>query len=288
MRFMMIIKSDAASEAGVLPDEKLLAAMGAYNDALAAAGLLRGGEGLQDSSKGFRIHNQGGELTVVDGPFAETKELMAGFWLIEAKSKEEVVEWAKKCPCDEGQIEIRPIMNDCDPNAEAPASEACAPQQMNCPSAAAAAGVATVKPTGRRYMMMFKSDERIEAGAPPDPKVMAEMGALCGEMMEKGVMLSGDGLHPSSKGVRVYFEKGKRRVVDGPFAEAKELVCGYCIARTATREEALEWAKRGILVHGDGVSEVRPLFEMEDFGPSLTPELQASEERLRMEVAAKV
>jgi hypothetical protein len=113
MRFMVIVKADKSSEAGALPDEKLLAEMLKYNEELAKAGVMLAGEGLQPSSKGARVRFSGDKRTVVDGPFAETKELIAGFWLIQVKSKEEAIEWVKRCPNPfpgtESEIEIRQV-----------------------------------------------------------------------------------------------------------------------------------------------------------------------------------
>src|SRR6184192_2628403 len=99
MRFMVLLKADKHTEVGVLPSTELLAAMGKYNEELVKAGVLLAGEGLQPSSKGARVKFSGDKRTVVDGPFAETKELIAGFWLIQVKSKEEAIEWVKRCPC---------------------------------------------------------------------------------------------------------------------------------------------------------------------------------------------
>jgi hypothetical protein len=109
MRFMMIVKASEDSEAGKLPDEKLLAEMGRYNDELVKAGVLLAGEGLQASSKGSRIRFEGAKRTVIDGPFAETKELVAGFWMIQVKSREEAIEWAKRIPFQEGEVELRQV-----------------------------------------------------------------------------------------------------------------------------------------------------------------------------------
>jgi hypothetical protein len=105
MRFMMIVKADKDTEAGVMPDEKLIAAMTRYNEELAKAGVLLDLAGLQRSSKGARVRFSGGKRTVVDGPFAETKELIAGYWLIQVKSKEEAIEWAKRAPAPHGEGE---------------------------------------------------------------------------------------------------------------------------------------------------------------------------------------
>jgi len=109
MRFMMIVKASEQSEAGVLPTEEELAAMGKFNDELMKKGVMLAGEGLQASSKGARVDYSGDKRTVTDGPFAETKELIAGFWIIRADSLEEVVEWAKRVPFDQGQVEIRQV-----------------------------------------------------------------------------------------------------------------------------------------------------------------------------------
>lgn len=112
MRFMVMVKATVDSEAGVLPSEELLTAMGQYNEELAKAGILLSGEGLQPSSKGARVRFSGAKRTVVDGPFAETKELVAGFWLWKVKSKEEAIEWVKRCPNPmpgPSEIEIRQV-----------------------------------------------------------------------------------------------------------------------------------------------------------------------------------
>jgi hypothetical protein len=113
MRFMILVKADKNSEAGVLPDEQLLAAMGKYNEDLAKAGVLLAAEGLQPSSKGARVRFSGTKRTVIDGPFTEAKELIAGFWLIQVRSKEEAIEWIKRAPNPfpgtESEIEIRQL-----------------------------------------------------------------------------------------------------------------------------------------------------------------------------------
>jgi hypothetical protein len=121
MRFMVIVKADKNTEAGVLPDEKMLAAMGKYNEELVKAGIMLAGEGLQPSSKGARIKFSGSKRTVVDGPFAETKELIAGFWLWQCKSMAEAIEWAKRCPNPTGHesvLEIRQVFEAEDFGAE--------------------------------------------------------------------------------------------------------------------------------------------------------------------------
>jgi hypothetical protein len=113
MRFMLMVKGDQNSEAGVMPSEALLAAMAKYNEELVKAGVMLAGEGLQPTSKGARVRFSGGKVTVTDGPFAEAKEVVAGFWLIQVRSKEEAIEWVKRCPGPmeggEGEIEIRQV-----------------------------------------------------------------------------------------------------------------------------------------------------------------------------------
>ena len=121
MRFMVIVKATQDSEAGVMPSEELLAAMGKYNEELANAGVMVAGEGLHPSSKGTRVRFSGDQRTVIDGPFAETKELIAGFWIFNVKSKEEAIEWVKKCPNPmpgDSEIEIRQIFEAEDFGAE--------------------------------------------------------------------------------------------------------------------------------------------------------------------------
>jgi hypothetical protein len=118
MRFMVIVKADQASEAGVLPSKELLAEMGKYNEELAKAGVMLAGEGLQASSKGARVRFSGNKRSVIDGPFSETKELIAGFWLWQVRSKEEAIEWLKRAPFREGEVEIRQVFEAEDFGAE--------------------------------------------------------------------------------------------------------------------------------------------------------------------------
>ena len=109
MRFMVIVKANKDSEAGIMPSEEMLTAMTKYNEELAKAGVMLAGEGLQASSKGVRVKFSGNKRTVRDGPFAETKELVAGFWLVQAKSMDEAIEWFKRAPFEEGEVEIRQV-----------------------------------------------------------------------------------------------------------------------------------------------------------------------------------
>lgn len=114
MRVMVLVRSTAETEAGVLPTEEELAAMGRYNEELVKAGVLLAGEGLHPSSRGVRVRFEGGKPTVIDGPFAETKELVAGFWMLQVRSREEAIEWARRIPFREGEVEIRQVFEDDD------------------------------------------------------------------------------------------------------------------------------------------------------------------------------
>jgi hypothetical protein len=139
-----------------------------------------------------------------------------------------------------------------------------------------------------RFMVLVKADKNTEAGALPDEKLLTEMGKFNEELAKAGVLLAGEGLHPSSKGARVRFSGEKRTVIDGPFPETKELVAGFWLWQVKSKEEAIEWVKRcPNPTRAAGEIEIRQVFEAEDFGPAFTPALRAQEERLRAEVAAK-
>jgi hypothetical protein len=139
-----------------------------------------------------------------------------------------------------------------------------------------------------RVMILIKADKDSEAGVMPDEKLLRDMGNFNEELVKAGIMLAGEGLHPSSKGARVKFSGDKRTVVDGPFAEAKELVAGFWIWQVKSLDEAIEWVKRcPNPTGGESEIEIRPVFEASDFGAEFTPELREQEERLRAQIAAK-
>ncbi len=138
-----------------------------------------------------------------------------------------------------------------------------------------------------RFMILLKADENTEAGVMPSEELLAEMGRYNEEMVKAGVLLAGEGLQPSSKGARVKFSGDTRTVVDGPFTEAKELIAGYWLVQVKSREEAIEWVKRcPNPLDGEAEIEIRQVFEAEDFGEELTPELREQEERIRQQAAA--
>ncbi len=133
-----------------------------------------------------------------------------------------------------------------------------------------------------RFMVIVKATEDSEAGTMPSTELLTEMGKYNEELVNAGVMVAGEGLHPSSKGARVTFSGEKRTVTDGPFAETKELIAGYWIWQVASLDEAIEWVKRcPNPMPGESQIEIRQIFEMEDFGDAMTPELREQEDRLR-------
>jgi hypothetical protein len=139
-----------------------------------------------------------------------------------------------------------------------------------------------------RFMIMVKATKDSEAGIMPEEKLLTDMGKFNEQLVKAGVMLAGEGLHPSSKGARVRFSGAKRSVTDGPFAETKELVAGFWIWQVKSKEEAIEWVKRCPNPHaGDSEIEIRQVFEAEDFGAEFTPEAREQEKRLRAQMAKK-
>lgn len=137
-----------------------------------------------------------------------------------------------------------------------------------------------------RVMVIVKATRNSEDGVMPNEQLLTEMGKYNEELVKAGVMLGGEGLHPSAKGKRIAFSGSKRTVVDGPFAETKELIAGYWLWQVRSMEEALEWARRcpDPMPGEEAVLEIRPVFEAEDFGAEFTPELREQEERLRIEI----
>jgi hypothetical protein len=134
-------------------------------------------------------------------------------------------------------------------------------------------------------MVLVKANEDTEAGIPPSTELLNEMGKYNEELVKAGIMLDGEGLHPSSKGARIVFSGDDRRVVDGPFAETKELLAGYWVWQVRDMDEAIEWAKRcPNPTGGESVLELRPVFELDDFGDQVTPEVRERDERLRSQI----
>jgi hypothetical protein len=270
MRFMMLVKATKDFEAGSWPDEQLLSEIKArWTEELVKAGARLDSGRLQPSAQGVRVRYANGQFTVTDGPFAETKELIAGFCLLQVNSREEAIEWARRIPFQEGEIELRPLYELFD----FPVDPAEKPDGWREKEEQLRAAPPARKPGTIRYMGIIKADKDTEAGVLPDEKSLAAMGAFLEEGARAGVFLSGDGLQPSSKGARVRFSGSKRLVTDGPFAETKELIAGYVILQFTSKAEAIAWAKRFVQVDaplrlgGESECEIRPFVESEDFGP---------------------
>jgi hypothetical protein len=145
-----------------------------------------------------------------------------------------------------------------------------------------------------RFMIILKANKDSEAGVMPSQEDLAAMGRYNDELANAGVMLAGEGLHPSSKGKRLVFSSKGTKVIDGPFAETKELIAGFWLIETRSMDEAVEWVKRAPLTgvegssyEGEAVVEIRQVFEADDFGPEFTPELREQEARLREQVASR-
>jgi hypothetical protein len=140
-----------------------------------------------------------------------------------------------------------------------------------------------------RFMVLVKADKDSEAGVLPEPQLLRDMTKYNEELVKAGVLLAGEGLHPSSKGVRVRFSGDKRTVIDGPFAETKELVAGFWLFQVKSKEEAIEWVKRAPnpFPNKESEIEIRQVFEADDFGPALEPDVRAAEERLRSQLSSK-
>lgn len=257
MRFMMMHKVNASTEAGVLPSPELIAGMGRLVQDALEAGVFRDGAGLRPSSTRVRLEFSGGRRTVTKGPLVGSNELVAGFALMKVRSMEEAIEWASRFArvVGDATIDVGPVTEPWDLGV--------------CP-----------KPAGDvplRVLAMHKADERSEAGAPPSPEMVAEMTKLVEEMSKAGVLLATEGLHPSSKGWRLAYRGGKRTVIDGPFAESKELIAGYVIFDLKTRDEILHWAGRFADVVGDVELDVLPVFEASDCAPGAEPHRDAQQ-----------
>jgi hypothetical protein len=264
MRFMIIRKSAENTEAGARPSPELLTAMVGFHEDLARAGIFKEGDGLKPSSVSTRVRLKGKKLAVVDGPFAETKELVAGYSVIEVPSKDDALAIMRRWPEEDGDVELElrllygPEDFPVDPAAGEPPPPPAPPER---------------KPGTTRYALLLKSDARAESGAPPDPKAFAAMDGLIGEAVASGAMLGGQGLKRSALGAKLRRTRGKLTVVDGPFTESKEMIAGFTLLQYASKQEAIDFAKRWLHIHVDGSGldegeiEIRPVYEAEDFEP---------------------
>jgi hypothetical protein len=223
MRFMVMHKMTDEMEKGLPPAPEVIEGVGKLIEEGVKENVFVSGEGLKPSSQRVHIAYKNGERTITDGPFTEAKELVAGFALMRVKSKDEAIAWCDKFAAVLGDVELflGPVVEAWDLGMM--------PKPENAPL---------------RVLSMHKMDERAENEAPPDPTLMAKMGALIDEMTKAGVLETAGGLASTKKGARIRFDGGKRTVIDGPFAESKELVAGYAILDLPSKAAAIEWAMR--------------------------------------------
>ena len=241
MRVMMMHRTNAHWEAGAAPSLELIARVGKLMGAMAEARVLVGAEGLRASSQGVRLQFSGSKRTITKGPFSPSNELSAGFAILRVQSIEEAIEWTSRFAkvMGDAEIDIRPVTE--------PWDIGISPKP---------AGLTT-----RRFMALHKADAASEGGVAPTPKQIAEMGRLIEEMTRAGVLITTEGLQPSSKGVRFKLAGGKHTVIDGPFTESKELIAGYVILEARSLQDAMEWAPRYGAAMGCSELDLRPLAE---------------------------
>ena len=223
MRFMIMHKMTAEMEKGPPPDPAIIQAVGKLIEEGAKDKIFVSGEGLRPSSQRVHIAYKNGKRTITDGPFTEAKELVAGFALMSVRSKEEAIGWCDRFAALLGDVELfmGPVVERWDIGI--------APRPANPPL---------------RFLSMHQMDERAENETPPDPALMAKMGALIDEMTKAGVLQATGGLGSTKKGARIRYRGGKHTVIDGPFTESKELVAGYAIVDLPSKAAAIAWAVR--------------------------------------------
>jgi hypothetical protein len=230
MKFMMLHKTNAYYENGGLPSKELIAGVGAMVGEMVKNGKLLAADGLRSSVQGVRLEFAGGKRTVTKGPLVGENELIAGFAVMRVRSLDEAVEWTSRFAGIVGDVvlDIRP-----------------ATEPWDIGLGKKPEGVTT-----RRYIAMRKASARSEAGAAPTALETQRMDSLIREMKDAGVLLSTGALEPSSSAARLRNFGGKQTLVDGPFAESKELVGGFIILELDSRAEAIEWARRYAKVLG--------------------------------------
>lgn len=223
MRFMIMHKMTDELEKGLPPSPAVIEGVNQLIGEAVKDRIFVGGEGLKPTSTRVHIAYKAGKRTITDGPFTEAKELVAGFALMRVRSMQEAIGWCDRFASVIGDVEL--FMG--------PVVEAWDLGMMPKPADAPL-----------RVLSMHKMDERAENDAPPDPQLMATMGALIEEMTKAGVLEATGGLASTKKGARIRFDGGKRTVIDGPFTESKELVAGYAILDLPSKAAAIEWAMR--------------------------------------------
>jgi hypothetical protein len=223
MRFMIMHKMTEELEKGLPPEPAVIEGVQKLIEDGVKDKVFVSGEGLKPSSQRVHVVYKNGKRTVTRGPFTGAKELVAGFALMRVKSEEEAMSWCDKFAAVMGDVEL--FMG----AVVEPWDLGMMPKPENAPM---------------RFLSMHKMDERSENEAPPDPALMAKMGALIDEMTKAGVLEATGGLASTKRGARIRFDGGNRTVIDGPFAESKELIAGYAILDLPSKAVAIEWATR--------------------------------------------
>ncbi len=223
MRFMIMHKMTDELEKGLPPDPAVLAGVDRLIGEAIEEKAFVSGEGLKPTAQRLHIAYRKGRRTITDGPFTEAKELVAGYALMSVRSKEEAIAWCDRFAAAIGDVELflGPVVE---------------PWDLGFGDRPADAPL--------RFLSMHKMDERAENDLPPDPQLMAKMGALIAEMTKAGVLQATGGLASTRKGARIRFDGGKRTVIDGPFTESKELIAGFAILELPSKAAAIEWAMR--------------------------------------------
>ena len=240
MRFMVMHKMTAEMERGDKPDPEIIAGVGKLIGEGHKEHVFISGEGLKPSSERVHLAYKNGKRTLTKGPFSEPKELIAGFGLFTVRSQEEAIGWCDRFAAVLGDVELflGPVVEWWDLGM--------GPKPDNPPL---------------RFLSLHQATPASEQDTPPDPQVMAQMGALIDEMTRAGVLQGAGGLSSTKHGARVRFEGKKRTIIDGPFAESKELIAGYSIMDLPSKEVAIEWATRfGEIVRVNEV-EIRELLD---------------------------
>ncbi len=223
MRFMVMHKMTEEMEKGLPPEPAVIEGVGRLIGEGVKEKVFVSGEGLKPSSERVHIAYENGKRTITEGPFTDAKELVAGYALMRVRSKEEAISWCDRFAALVGDVELfmGPVVE--------PWDLGMVPKPKNAPL---------------RFLSMHKLDESKESDVAPDPKLMEQMGALIEEMTEAGVLQATGGLAGTKEGARIRFVGGTRTVIDGPFAESKELVAGYALLDVPSKADAIDWAMR--------------------------------------------
>ena len=268
MQFMVIRKADEATEAGVPPSPQALDEMERFNGSLADEGKLGLALGLRPSRRAVRLTLWPGGESITDGPFAEAKELVAGFTIFEAASKEAALERLQHWPRSDVQATGQAVLE---------------LRETGCPG-----GCAQVPPArdggDQRYVILLRSSEDTERDRIPPQEMLDALNAFNAAQAAAGRLLAGDGLKSSARGARVRFSDGQASVIDGPFAEAKELIAGFWMIRASSMPDAIAWARTLPYPTGPYVEvEIREAATMEDLAPALGDAQRQEDASLRAE-----